>query len=153
MRGLGLDCSQVSSFQITPENFFSLARLADKFIIPHLTSLLTYFSHTLIATTKPSYDLWLAAARHDMVERNLSTLLHVWKSLKFSQKKGSVTLSWKKGVSPAALDGIIMDLMKLKDNYIAFSRIINVSCKDRGSHTNVNRIVRNLRVVSSQPFD
>jgi hypothetical protein len=87
--------------------------------------LLTYFSHTLIATTKPSYDLWLAAARHDMalVEK---TCRHAAR-LEVAQilaEKGISYFIVEKGVNPVALDGIIMDLMKLKDNYIAHRQVI-----------------------------
>jgi hypothetical protein len=110
----------VHSFGITAENFFSLARLADKFIIPHLSSLLTYYSHTLLTTSKPSYDLWLAAARHEMylVEKTCRNAARLEVS-RILAEKGISYFIVGQGISPTAMDGIIMDLMKLKDNYIA----------------------------------
>ena len=77
-----------------------------------------------MATTKPSYDLWLAAARHDMalVEK---TCRHAAR-LEVAQilaEKGVSYFIMEKGVSPAALDGIIIDLMKVKDNYIAHRQV------------------------------
>lgn len=113
-----------SRFEITAENFFSLARLADKFIIPHLTSLLTYFSHNLIAITKPSYELWLAAARHEMslVEKTCRNTARL-EVARLLAEKGISYFIVEKGINPAAMDGIIMELMKLKDNYIAHRQV------------------------------
>jgi hypothetical protein len=92
--------------------------LADKFIIPHLISTLTYYSHTLVATSSPSYDLWLAAAQHDMSL--------VEKFCRNSARMEVARLLAEKGISyfiveirPGAMDGIIMDLMRVKDNYVA----------------------------------
>jgi hypothetical protein len=77
-----------------------------------------------MATTKPTYDLWLSAARHDMslVEK---TCRHAAR-LEVAQilaEKGVSYFIVEKGVSPAALDGIIMELMKLKDNYIPHRQV------------------------------
>lgn len=77
-----------------------------------------------MATTKPNYNLWLDAARHDMsiIEK---TCRHAAR-LEVAQilaEKGVSYFIHEKGVSPTALDGIIMDLMKLKDNYIAHRQV------------------------------
>lgn len=77
-----------------------------------------------MATTKPTYDLWLSAARHDMslIEK---TCRHAAR-LEVAQilaEKGVSYFIVEKGVSPVALDGIVMELMKLKDNYIPHRQV------------------------------
>ena len=111
-------------FQITADNFFILARLADKYIVPHLTSTLSYFSHTLIATTKPSYELWLAAARHEMplVENYCRNAARMEVANMLAQKGISYFIV-DQGIRPGAMDGIIMDLLRVKDNYVAYRQV------------------------------
>ena len=114
------DCS----FMITEENFFILARLADKFIITHLITTLGYYSRALIATAVPSYELWLKAARHEMVlvekfSRNAARM-EVGRLL---AEKGISYFCIEMGIRPGAMDGIIMDLMRVKDNYIPHRQV------------------------------
>lgn len=98
-----------------------MARLADKFIIQQLTETLKYYSHSLLATTKPSYDLWLTAARCDMalIEKTCRNVAKIEVARKLAEKGISYYIV-DQGISPTAMDGIIMDLMRVKDNYIAY---------------------------------
>jgi len=109
----------ISSFQITTENFFVLARLADKFIIPHLISTLNYYSHTLVATATPSYDLWLKAARHEipLVEKFCRNAARV-EVARILAEKGVSFFLVENGVRPGMMDSIIMDLMSVKNKYV-----------------------------------
>ena len=111
-------------FQITHENFFPLARLADKFIIPHLISTLTYYSHTLIATTKPTYELWLVAAQHEMslVEKTCRNAARM-EVARLMAEKGISYFIVEQGINPVVMDGIIMDLMRVKDNYVPHRQV------------------------------
>jgi hypothetical protein len=109
-----------SRFQITPDNFFVLARLADKFIIPHLVATLQYYSHSLIATTKPCYELWLTAARHEMplIEKTCRNIARGEVGRVLAEKGISYYIIDQR-ISPTAMDGVIMDLMRVKDNFIS----------------------------------
>jgi hypothetical protein len=108
------------SFQLNHENFFILARLADKFIIPHLLTTLTYYSHTLVATIKPSYDLWLSAARYEIrvVEKHCRNAARSEVSRVLAEKGISYFLV-NMGIAPGQMDGILMDLLRVKDKYVA----------------------------------
>jgi hypothetical protein len=98
--------------------------MADKYMIPHLTNTLTYFSHTLIATTKPSYELWLAAARHEMplVEKYCRNAARMEVANTLAQKGISYYIV-EQGIRPGAMDGIIMDLLRVKDKYVAHRQV------------------------------
>jgi hypothetical protein len=111
-------------FQINSENFFILARLADKFIIPHLTTLLQYYSGTLIKDIVPSFELWLDAARHEMtlLEKACRSAARAEVSRLLS-KKGISYFILEKGVPPIAMDGMIIELLRQRDDYLPHRQV------------------------------
>jgi hypothetical protein len=121
-------------FQITNDNFFSLARVADKFIIPHLNDTLKYYSHTLIADSRPSYELWLQAAKHDMIliEKFCRNAARTEVGRMLAQKGISYFIV-EEGIRPGAMDEIIMDLLRVKDQYMAY-RQVNSSLNRNGGN-------------------
>jgi hypothetical protein len=112
-------------FQVTPQNFFRLARLADKFIIPHLTSLLQYYSGVLIRDIVPSFELWLDAARHEMmlVEKACRSAARPEVSRLLSEKGISYFII-EKGVPPIAMDGIVTELLRQRDDFLPHRQVV-----------------------------
>jgi len=93
--------------------------MADKFIIPHLTALLNYYSPTLLTVSKPSYELWLSAVKHDMslVEKTCRNAARM-EAARLLAEKGISYFIVDMGIHPRSLDGMVMDLMRVKDNYL-----------------------------------
>jgi len=115
----------LSRFQITSANFFPLARLADKFIIPHLTSLLQYYSGDFIKDIIPTFELWLDAARHEMmlIEKACRSAARPEVSRLLSERGISYFIV-DKGIPPIAMDGIIIELLRRRDDYLPYRQVI-----------------------------
>ena len=115
----------LSRFQITSANFFPLARLADKFIIPHLTSLLQYYSGVLIKEIVPNFELWLDAARHEMmlIEKACRSAARP-EVARLLSERGISYFIVDKGIPPIAMDGIIIELLRQRDDYLPYRQVI-----------------------------
>ena len=78
----------------------------------------------MVKTATPSYELWLSAARHGMstLEKTCRNAARMQVAQHLAER-GISYFVLDLGISPTIMDGVIMDLMKLKDNYIAHRQV------------------------------